>query len=84
MVALTFYLAAPHLTARPHALALPLLMAWSAGPDPRPRRRSGARLPLTLLPVMTLWANLRGGLVIGLALAVVVCRLRRCFSARDG
>ncbi|HUN45973.1 MAG TPA: hypothetical protein VMU85_05615, partial [Stellaceae bacterium] len=29
-VVLAFYLAAGHLTARPHALAMPLLVAWSA------------------------------------------------------
>jgi hypothetical protein len=66
-VALTFYLAAAHLTARPHALALPLLVAWSAS---LLRARAEDRAPsLRLLPLMTLWANLHGGFVAGLALA---------------
>lgn len=66
-VALAFYLAAAHLTARPHALALPLLVAWSAS---LVRARAENRPPpLWLLPLMTLWANLHGGFVVGLALA---------------
>ena len=66
-VALTFYLAAAHVTARPHALALPLLVAWSAGL--LAARGENRPPPLRLLPLMTLWANLHGGFVIGLALA---------------
>jgi hypothetical protein len=66
-VALTFYLAAAHLTARPHALALPLLVAWSVS---LLHARDDNRAPsLWLLPLMTLWANLHGGFVAGLALA---------------
>lgn len=69
MVALTFYLAAAHLTARPHALALPLLVAWGASLI---RARSGERAPsLALLPLMTLWANLHGGYVLGLLFAAL-------------
>lgn len=65
-VALTFYLAAAHLTARPHVLALPILVAWSAS---LVRARAEDRAPaLALLPMMTLWANLHGGFVLGLAL----------------
>ncbi len=66
-VALTFYLAAAHLTARPHALALPLLVAWSAGL--LHARAENRAPPLWLLPLMSLWANLHGGFVTGLALA---------------
>ena len=66
-VVLAFYLAAGHLTARPHALAMPLLVAWSAA---LLRARAESRTPrLALLPLMTLWANLHGGFVAGLALA---------------
>lgn len=66
-VVLAFYLAAGHLTARPHALAMPLLVAWSAA---LLRARAESRAPgLALLPLMTLWANLHGGFVVGLGLA---------------
>ena len=65
--ALSFYLMAAHLTARPHALALPILVAWAAA---LVRARAEARTPsLLLLPLMVLWANLHGGFVIGLGLA---------------
>jgi hypothetical protein len=62
---LTFLLAEPHLLARPHLLALPLMTLWmcrliSARDDARDP-------PLTLLPLMIVWANLHGGFIIGLA-----------------
>lgn len=57
----------PHLLARPHVLALPLLVIWMAGVI---RARDEGRVPsLTLLPVMTLWCNLHGGFVVGLLFA---------------
>ncbi len=57
----------PHLLARPHALALPLLAAWCAA---LVRARDGGTAPpLLVLPVMTLWANLHGSFIVGLALA---------------
>jgi hypothetical protein len=57
----------PHLLARPHILALPLLVIWSAALlDARDR---GEAPPWRVLPVMTLWANLHGGFMVGLALA---------------
>src|SRR6185312_10453087 len=59
-------LTAPHLLARPHVLAMPLTVIWfvslirsndeKRGPDWR------------LLPVMTLWANLHGSFIFGLAM----------------
>jgi hypothetical protein len=60
-------LAMPHLLARAHTLALPLLVVWSAGLFAV--RDAGRGPPLRLLPVMTLWANLHGGFMFGLALA---------------
>jgi hypothetical protein len=58
---------AAHLTARPHALALPILVAWAAALI---RARDEAQAPsLRLLPLMALWANMHGGFVIGLGLA---------------
>ncbi len=65
--ALSFYLMASHLTARPHALAMPILVGWAAALI---RARAEARAPsLYLLPLMALWANLHGGFVAGLGLA---------------
>jgi hypothetical protein len=62
----SFVLASPHLLARPHVLAMPLLVAWLGGLT---RARDMNRVPsYLLLPVITLWANLHGGFVIGLAL----------------
>jgi hypothetical protein len=61
-----FVLAAPHLVARPHALALPLMIAWTAGLI---RAVDDGRAPsFALLPLMLLWANLHGGFTVGLAL----------------
>src|SRR5579859_4123468 len=65
--ALSFYLMAAHLTARPHALAMPILVGWAAALI---RARAETRVPsLVLLPLMVLWANLHGGFVVGLGLA---------------
>ncbi|MBV8841121.1 MAG: hypothetical protein JO000_31675 [Alphaproteobacteria bacterium] len=59
-------LAAPHLVARPHALALPLMVAWTAGLI---RAVDERRAPsFWLLPLMLAWANLHGGFTLGLAL----------------
>ena len=56
-----------HLLARPHALALPLLVIWMAGIV---RARDAGRVPSpALLPVMVLWCNLHGGFVVGLLFA---------------
>ncbi len=57
----------PHSLARPHILALPLLVVWAgvlfgARDAERPP-------PFRLLPVMVLWANLHGSFLVGLALA---------------
>jgi hypothetical protein len=65
--ALAFLLTEGHLLARPHALALPLLVIWMAGVI---RARDEDRTPsLALLPVMILWCNLHGGFVVGLLFA---------------
>ncbi len=68
-VALAVGLAAAHLHARPHVLAMPLMVLWTGylvrASD------SGTTPSLWLLPVMALWANLHGGFTLGLALALV-------------
>ena len=54
------------LLARPHLLALPALELWTAGLLVAAEER---RAPsYWLLPVMTVWANLHGSFVLGLAL----------------
>jgi|ERR1051326_763828 hypothetical protein len=66
LVGAGFVLVAPHLQARPHALALPLMVVWvGVLVNAVDHRRAP---PLALLPVMTLWANLHGSFTLGLAL----------------
>ena len=63
---LALLLSIHHVLARPHILALPLLVAWCGllmGAADRRRAPSW-----TWLPLMALWANLHGGFVLGLAL----------------
>lgn len=68
LAALACAMALPTLLARPHVLALPLLVVWAAGIL---RARAEERSPsLLLLPVMALWANMHGGYAAGLALAL--------------
>ena len=52
--------------ARPHLLALPILALWTV--QLLRAREAGRSPPLWLLPVMTLWANLHGSFLFGLAL----------------
>jgi len=56
----------PNLLARPHVLALPLAAAWAAAL--LGARDRDAAPPLALAPVMTLWSNMHGGFIFGLAL----------------
>lgn len=65
-LAVVFACAAPSLLARPHLLALPLLAGWmSLLLD---AREQGRAPPLPYAALMTLWANMHGGYVLGLAL----------------
>lgn len=66
IVAGALVLTAGHLLARPHALALPVLVAWVGGLIAAADR--GEAPSPWLLPLMTLWANLHGGFVFGLVL----------------
>lgn len=68
--ALAVLMTASHLLARPHVLAMPLMLLWVIG---LVRAREEDRAPsLWLLPVMTLWANLHGGFTLGLALGLAL------------
>lgn len=53
----------PHLLARPHILVLPVMVLWLCG-----LTRAGAVPPWLCLPLMTLWANMHGSFIAGLAL----------------
>ncbi|HEX3574702.1 MAG TPA: hypothetical protein VHU42_08895, partial [Rhodopila sp.] len=55
------------LLSRPHLFALPLVALWTIGLVSA--RARGASPSLVLLPLMTVWANLHGGFMIGLVLA---------------
>src|SRR5205085_6666080 len=65
-IAAALALTVPHLLARPHVLALPILVAWAAGLVAAADRREAPSF--RLLPLMALWANLHGGFVFGLVL----------------
>jgi hypothetical protein len=65
-VCVALALTAPHLLARPHVLALPVMVAWIGGLIAAADKR---RAPsFWLLPLMVLWANLHGGFVFGLVM----------------
>jgi hypothetical protein len=66
IVAGALALMAPHLLARPHVLAMPVLVLWFGGLVAAADR--GEAPSPWLLPLMALWANLHGGFVFGLAL----------------
>jgi hypothetical protein len=64
---LAVFMTAGHALARPHMLAMPLMMLWTIE---LVRASEAGRAPrLWLLPVMTLWANLHGGFTLGIGLA---------------
>jgi hypothetical protein len=63
-------LTASHLLARPHVLALPVMVAWVHGLLQASERRVAPSF--LLLPLMALWANLHGGFVLGLALVAPI------------
>ncbi|QOZ30217.1 hypothetical protein [Bradyrhizobium sp. CCBAU 51753] len=66
IAALALLLSTIHFFARPHVLALPVLLMFVGGLMAAADRRSSPSW--WLLPLMTLWANLHGGFVLGLAL----------------
>ena len=63
---LALVLSLHHLLARPHLLALPVMVAWVGLLMAAADRRSAPSW--FWLPLMALWANLHGGFVLGLAL----------------
>jgi hypothetical protein len=69
-VAAALALTAPHLLVRPHVLALPVMVAWVGGLIAAADRRDAPSF--WLLPLITLWANLHGGFVLGLMLVAPI------------
>lgn len=62
------HLLTTHLLARPHLLALPVMVAWCGFVvAARDAKRAP---PFAILPLMTLWANLHGSFMVGLGLAL--------------
>ncbi len=66
-VAASVVLLEPHCLARPHVLALPVLVLWSAAL--LAARDAGRAPPFAVLPLMALWTNLHGSFLFGLAFA---------------
>ncbi len=60
----------PHLLARPHVLAMPVMMLWIGGLIDAADRRGAPSF--WLLPLIALWANLHGGFVFGLFLVAPI------------
>ena len=66
LVVASVTLLAPHMLARPHALTLPIMVAWAAALV-RCMDRHGPP-PYWALPLLVLWANLHGSVVLALGL----------------
>jgi len=69
-IAAALALTVPHLLARPHVLAMPVMVAWVGGLIAAADRRGAPSFGL--LPLMALWANLHGGFVFGLVLVAPI------------
>jgi hypothetical protein len=78
--ALAIFMTAGHALARPHVLAMPMMVIWTIA---LVRASDAGRTPrLWILPVMCLWANLHGGFTIGLAIAFAFA-LEAILAARE-
>jgi hypothetical protein len=65
-IAAALALMTPHLLARPHVLAMPVMVLWIGGLMNAADQREPPSFKL--LPLIALWANLHGGFVFGLFL----------------
>ncbi len=72
----------PHLLARPHILALPVMVVWTA--ELFEARDAGRRPSPIILPLMTLWANLHGGYMFGVALTLYLAVEAVVFPGAQG
>jgi hypothetical protein len=71
----------PHLLARTHVLALPLLVLWCGAMLAARDEERGP--PWIILPAMLLWANLHGSFLFGIALAAYLGGEAVLYPARD-
>ena len=69
-VAVAFVLVSPHAVARPHLLALPIMVAFVAGLVTA--ADDGKAPSFWLLPLMVIWANLHAGFTIGILMVAAV------------
>src|ERR1700753_4340074 len=69
-VAAALALTVPHLLARPHVLALPVMVAWVGALISAADRREAPSF--WLLPLIALWANLHGGFVFGIMITAPI------------
>jgi hypothetical protein len=69
-IAAAFALTAPHLLARPHALAMPVMVMWIGGLIAAADRREAPSFWLLLW--LALWANLHGGFVFGVMMVAPI------------
>jgi hypothetical protein len=70
LVAVAMALTASHLLARPHVLALPIMVVWIGELIAAADRRMAP--PFALLPLIALWANVHGGFVFGLVMVAPI------------
>jgi hypothetical protein len=66
MVLAAVVLVEPHMLARPHVLTLPIMVTWAAALVRAMDERRGP--PYWALPLLTLWANLHGSVVLSIGL----------------
>jgi len=69
-VAVALALTVPHLLARPHVLALPIMVVWFGELIAAADRRTAPSF--WLLPLIALWANVHGGFVFGLVMVAPI------------
>src|ERR1700733_8774603 len=65
-IAAALALTVSHLLARPHVLAMPVMVAWVGGLMAAADRREAPSF--WVLPLIALWANLHGGFILGIML----------------
>jgi hypothetical protein len=66
MVLAAILLSEPHMLARPHVLTLPIMVIWAAALVRAMDERRGP--PYWALPLLVLWANLHGSVVLAIGL----------------
>jgi hypothetical protein len=79
LVPLAIACGGPSLLARPHVIALPCLVLWTIALVSARARDTVP--PLTLLPLMTVWANLHGSFMAGIVLTGAMALEAACDPA---